>query len=128
MFKTSLFLLSFASCIFFACSSSKKNLTSEQPNTLTQKEEKGGWVLLFDGKTMDGWYAYNKNAVTKNWKVAVGALVMDPTLKDKENYGDLITDKTYKNSRVSVSKKSKPADGADQRKSIKSICIIQRNL
>ena len=31
-------------------------------------------------------------------------------------------------SRVSVSKKSKPADGADQRKSIKSICIIQRNL
>jgi len=97
MFKTSFFILSFASCIFCACSSSKTNSASEQPNTLTQKEKNNGWVLLFDGKTTGGWHTYNKNAVTNNWKVVDGALVMDPTSKDKENHGDLVTDNTYKN-------------------------------
>jgi len=97
MFKTSFFILSFAICIFCACSSSKVNSASEQPNTLTQKEKNDGWVLLFDGKTTNGWHTYNKTAVTNNWKVIDGALVMDPTSKDKENNGDLVTDNTYKN-------------------------------
>ncbi len=97
MFKTSLFALLFASCFFLACSSAKKNSVNEQPNTLTQKEKNAGWVLLFDGTTMNGWHTYNKSTVNKNWKVADGALVMDPALADRENHGDLITDDSYQN-------------------------------
>lgn len=97
MFKASLIILCFATVIFYACSSSRVNSVSEQPNTLTRQEKNNGWVLLFDGSTTNGWHTYNKNTVTKNWKVADGALVMDPTLKDKENSGDLVTDNAYAN-------------------------------
>ncbi len=97
MCKSSFFILFFAACISYACSSSKANSANQQPNALTQKEKKDGWVLLFDGKTTNGWHTYNKNAVTENWKVTGGALVMDPTSKDKKNYGDLVTNNAYKN-------------------------------
>lgn len=96
MIKTSLSFVVW-SCLLLACSSSKKTSTSDKPNTLTSKEKSDGWVLLFDGTTTNGWHTYNKNVVTKNWKVADGALVMDPSLKGDENRGDIITDKAYKN-------------------------------
>lgn len=96
MFKSSLpFII--LSCVLLVCSSSQKNTASDKPNKLTAKEKKSGWVLLFDGTTTNGWHTYNKNVVTKNWKVMDGALVMDPSLKDNENEGDIVTDKSYRN-------------------------------
>ncbi|MDQ2719802.1 MAG: DUF1080 domain-containing protein [Bacteroidota bacterium] len=109
MFKLPFFSLLFAISIFCACSSSKVNSVSKQSDTLTQKEKNNGWVLLFDGKTMNGWHTYNKNSVTKNWKVADGALVMDPTMEDRENHGDLVTDNAYKNFEFSTEWKISPA-------------------
>jgi hypothetical protein len=97
MNKLYFFSLLFVISILYGCSSSKANSGSAVPNTLTQKEKNNGWELLFDGKTMNGWHTYNKNTVTKNWKVADGTLVMDPTLEDRENHGDLVTDNVYKN-------------------------------
>src|SRR3954454_6811487 len=97
MLKTSFLSLCFVSCIFYSCSSSKAQSISEQPNTLTQKEKNNGWVLLFDGKTTNGWHSYNKNSVTKNWTVVDGALVMDPKAKDNDNSGDIVTDNEYEN-------------------------------
>ncbi len=97
MFKASFFILCFASCIFYACSSSKRQSASGQTNMLTQKEKNNGWVLLFDGATTNGWHSYNKNSVTKNWKVQDGAIVMDPKLKDDNNAGDIVTNNEYKN-------------------------------
>lgn len=108
MFKLSFFSLLFVISIFFVCSSSKLNSVST-PNILTQKEKNNGWVLLFDGKTMNGWHTYNKNSVTKNWKVVDGTLVMDPTLEDRENHGDLVTDNAYKNFEFSTEWKISPA-------------------
>ena len=96
MIKTSLSFI-MLSCLLLACSFSKKNTASDKPNTLTAKEKNAGWVLLFDGTTTNGWHTYNKNVVTKNWKVMDGTLVMDPSLKDDENEGDIVTDKSYKN-------------------------------
>ena len=109
MNKLYFFSLLFIISIFYGCSSSKVSSGSTLPNTLTQKEKNNGWELLFDGKTMNGWHTYNKNTVTKNWKVADGELVMDPTLEDRENHGDLVTDNAYKNFEFSTEWKISPA-------------------
>ncbi len=97
MIKTPASIFCLLACILFVCSSAKINA---QNNTLTAKEKKDGWKLLFDGKTTNGWHTYNKNSVTKNWQVTDGALVMNPIADDKENRGDLITDDSFENYEV----------------------------
>jgi hypothetical protein len=97
MFKSSFVILCFGACIFYGCSASKAHSASGQPNTLTKKEKNDGWVLLFDGKTTNGWHTYNKKTVTNNWKVADGAITMDPKAEDKDNSGDIVTDNEYTN-------------------------------
>jgi len=94
MFKSELYVLS-AICILMACSSQHVSSVNAQQNSLTEKEKKSGWVLLFDGKTTNGWHTYNKNKVTNNWKVVDGALVMDPKAKTKEEAGDIVTNNEY---------------------------------
>ena len=42
---------------------------AQKMNTLTEKEKKAGWVLLFDGKTMDGWRKCNSNEPASNWVI-----------------------------------------------------------
>jgi len=49
--------------------------TSETgPNTLTKQEKKEGFVLLFDGKTTDGWRGYLRSDFPSNWVVEDGTL------------------------------------------------------
>ena len=36
---------------------------------------KGGWVSLFDGKSLKGWHGFNKKGPVKNWEIIDGALV-----------------------------------------------------
>ena len=43
-------------------------------NKLTDEEKAGGWQLLFDGKTTDGWRSYKQTAISPGWKVVGGAL------------------------------------------------------
>ena len=38
-------------------------------NTLTEKEKKEGWQLLFNGKNLDGWRLFQGKAITGGWKV-----------------------------------------------------------
>lgn len=46
-----------------------------QDNTLTKKEKKAGWQLLFDGKTFTGWRGYNKTAFPeKGWDISDGSI------------------------------------------------------
>ena len=60
------------------------------PNTLTDAEKKAGWVLLFDGKTTDGWRNYKKTDLSPGWKVIDGALT-----RAAGGAGDIVTDKEY---------------------------------
>ena len=45
-------------------------LQSQAPNTLSAAEKQQGWVLLFNGRTFDGWrQACNGTAMPANWVV-----------------------------------------------------------
>jgi cytochrome c len=84
-------------------------------NTLTPAEQKAGWKLLFDGKTITGWRNFNKKTIGKSW-------VIDPTeqalhLKAEQkpdggwqstDGGDIITDKAYQNYELSLDWKLAP--------------------
>jgi hypothetical protein len=56
-------------------------------NTLSAAEEKAGWRLLFDGKTMDQWRNYKGDAVGSNWTIEAGAI----TLTTPRRAVDIIT-------------------------------------
>ena len=56
------------------------------PNTLSDAERRGGWRLLFDGRSTDGFRNYRKDSVAPGWKVDDGCLVRADT-----GAGDLIT-------------------------------------
>jgi hypothetical protein len=60
---------------------------------LTAKEKKEGYVLLFDGKTTNGWHLYN-NTGPGAWGVVDGALQLDT---GAQGQGDIITDGEYEN-------------------------------
>lgn len=65
-------------------------------NTLTAKEKAAGWVLLFDGKTTDGWRSYKKTEALPQWKVIKGVLTLT-----EGGGGDLVTVKDYENFELS---------------------------
>ena len=94
MRKTIIVIL-FISVVVYACSSTKGQTASSQPNTLSAKEKKEGWVLLFDGQTTTGWHTYNSNSVSANWKVVDGTLLLDPKVKVSGRGGDIVTDNAY---------------------------------
>ena len=48
--------------------------SAQKVNQLTKKEKKAGWVLLFDGKTFDGWRQCNGTAMPKNWVLEENAM------------------------------------------------------
>jgi hypothetical protein len=50
-------------------------LYGQQPNTLSRAEKAAGWILLFDGKTMQGWEdPSKKNPPGDAWSIEGGAL------------------------------------------------------
>ena len=64
-------------------------------NSLTKDEIADGWVLLFDGKTTDGWKNYNSDQPVTGWTVVDGCLQADGGGSDASGY--IVTDKTYSN-------------------------------
>src|SRR5262245_1018599 len=64
-------------------------------NTLTPQEEKDGWKLLFDGKTLTGWRRY-KNKDAGAWAVKDGAIYLE------KGSGDLMTAEKYGDFELSI--------------------------
>ena len=76
-------------------------LMAQTNNTLTSKEKKAGWELLFDGKTTTGWHNYLTPATAgPAWSVADGTLQLDPAVK--EGQADIVTNKEYENFELSL--------------------------
>jgi len=90
--------------LFFMNSSQKLNaqlhineLDKNAPlNTLTKKERKNGWKLLFDGEKITEWSGYNMNTVPDCWQIEDGALKI-MVEGGAENAMGLISKKEYKN-------------------------------
>ena len=82
----------------------QKNLKKDNnDNTLTKKEVKGGWKLLWDGKTNAGWRGYNKPTFPESgWEMKDGLLTVLPPEGQTKSGGDIITINTYKNFELSV--------------------------
>ena len=67
-------------------------------NRLTADEQRNGWTLLFDGRTLNGWRAYNRpDASGTQWKVEDGQLTVPPSGgRDTRGARDLITTATFR--------------------------------
>lgn len=74
------------------------------PNTLSKKEQKEGWKLLWDGKTTEGWRGAKLTGFPeKGWVVEDGVLkVLKSGGGESTNGGDIVTTKKYKNFELSV--------------------------
>lgn len=73
-------------------------------NTISEKEAKEGWQLLWDGKTTEGWRGAKLNTFpTGGWKIENGILkVLNSDGGESTNGGDIVTLKKYKNFELSV--------------------------
>ncbi len=73
---------------------------SAQDNTLTAKEKKQGWKLLFDGKTLSGWHNFNSDKTGEAWEVVDGTIHLNK--KQQEGFqvkggGDIVTAGEFEN-------------------------------
>ncbi len=68
-------------------------------NQLTQAEIDEGWVLLFDGKTTEGWRGYNMESFPDSgWTVEVGTLkCLHAGTGEAGAGGDILYDKKFRN-------------------------------
>jgi len=57
---------------------SATSIQAQKINSLTSKEKKEGWVLLFDGKSFDGWRLYNGTEVPPGWVIKNGVMSVLP--------------------------------------------------
>ncbi|MBN1132923.1 MAG: DUF1080 domain-containing protein [Bacteroidales bacterium] len=88
-------LLMIGMIMFESCSG------GDEPNTLTSQEKKEGFVLLFDGKTTDGWRGYLRNDFPANWVIDEdGSLHCKGSGMGEagaEEGGDILYDKKFSN-------------------------------
>ncbi len=81
-------------------------------NILSAEERAQGWLLLFDGKTLNGWKGYNKDSIPSRWLVKDGAIQTSGdsihVKKDSELTGDIITTDQFENFELSWEWKMTP--------------------
>jgi hypothetical protein len=73
--------------------------TAQEHNTLTKKERKAGWQLLWNGQDLTGWKSNSENGdMNKGWKAVDGQLV----IMARSGAGDIITEKRYHDFELSI--------------------------
>ncbi len=84
--------------LFFIPAVAQKN------NTLSKKEKKEGWALLFDGKSFDGWRKCNSTEMAANWIVDNEAMKVQRGKREGAGQGGdiLFGTKKFKNFELSI--------------------------
>jgi len=83
-----------ALAVWLACSTAQ----AQGLNTLSPKEKKEGWTLLFNGRDVSGWHTYGGKGVGSAWEIDGGALhlsVPNRMGNKAANGGDLVSDATF---------------------------------
>lgn len=78
----------------------RKSEVMAEDNTLTSKEKKEGWKLLFDGKTLNGWHKYGEESIGAAWQVndhAIHLNVSDKADWQAKNGGDILSQDAFEN-------------------------------
>ena len=104
MKKNLMLCLVITTALLISCSTSDNG----SDNNLSKEEKGQGYILLFDGKTMDGWRTY-QNKSAESWSVDSGTLHCKGS---SANYGaitaDLMTKGQYENFDLTVDWKISP--------------------
>jgi hypothetical protein len=91
--------LAISAALLTGCGAKKEaSATASTPaadNTLTEKEKKEGWVLLFNGKDLTGWHSWKRDTAARNWIVKDGQIQYDRAF-DRAGE-DLLTNGIYEN-------------------------------
>ena len=78
-------------------------------NTLSEREIKDGWQLLFDGKTTDGWMNAKTGSFPESgWEVKDGTIFTNPEAKGENGGGDIVTTGKFKDFELLVDFNYKP--------------------
>lgn len=80
-------------------------------NTLSEAEAAGGWELLFDGKTLNGWKRYNADTIGPLWVAEDGMIICKGEGLGEgtgEIGGSLMTTRQFGNFELSVDWKISP--------------------
>jgi glucose/arabinose dehydrogenase len=93
-FLTCILLLAFCSSIPVL---SSQSFAEDTVNQLSEAEKRGGWTLLFDGKTTNGWRNYKAENISGGWVVKDGAIE-----RAEKNAGDIVTSEQYENFELSL--------------------------
>lgn len=85
---------------------------AQKVNTLSSKEAKNGWILLFNGENFDGWRQCNGDAMPANWEIDDDAMKVFTGEGKKEGQGArgdiLYPAKKFENFELSIDWKSSP--------------------
>lgn len=88
MKKLNYLLMAIIGLSLMACGSVKDNV-------LTKEEKNDGWILLFDGKSLDGWRDYNGEELTGPWFVENNTIQAKGGGSDESGY--IVTEKVFEN-------------------------------
>lgn len=93
-----IFAFVYLNLILSSCLLPNENSSANIPNTLSKKEIKGGWKLLWDGKSFEGWRGiYMESFPSHGWIIENGELIcLGNEMPDSLKGGDIITKNKYK--------------------------------
>jgi hypothetical protein len=85
---------------------------SQKANTLSKKEKKEGWILLFNGKNFDGWRQCNGTVMPANWIIeddAMKVVIGEGKKPGQGANGDILyAPEKFKNFELSIDWKASP--------------------
>ncbi len=85
-----------------ACKKEKTNTEKVEETMSDVVQESNEWETLFDGKTFKGWHVYLTDSISSEWSIENDALFFNPK-KDRTLGGqNLVSDKAYKNFKLSL--------------------------
>ena len=85
------------SLLVIAISHANRGLADEARIGLSESEKRGGWQMLFDGKSTEGWRNYKSDKISDGWVVKDGLLE-----RVGKGAGDIVTTEQYENFELSL--------------------------